>query len=138
VDFKLELVIIPVTDIDVAKDFYTRRAGFRLDVDHSAGDDFRVVQLTPPGSACSITLMRNPEAAGSVHGLHLVVSDIDEARADLTGRGVEASEPFHFSTAGQTAGHHPGRESYGTFLSFSDPDGNTFLVQEVRPGEQRG
>jgi catechol 2,3-dioxygenase-like lactoylglutathione lyase family enzyme len=120
--------------VDVAKDFYTQRAGFRLDVDHSAGDDFRVVQLTPPGSACSITLMRNPEAAGSVHGLHLVVSDIDAARAELTGRGVGASEPFHFSETGQTPGHHPGRESYGTFLSFSDPDGNTFLVQEVRPG----
>jgi catechol 2,3-dioxygenase-like lactoylglutathione lyase family enzyme len=134
-DFKLELVIIPVTDVDVAKDFYTRRAGFRLDVDHSAGDDFRVVQLTPPGSACSVTLMRNAEAAGSVHGLHLVVSDIDEARAELTGRGVEASEPFHFSATGQTPGHHPDRESYGTFLSFSDPDGNTFLVQEVRPEE---
>ena len=84
-DFKLELVIIPVTDMDRAKDFYTERAGFRLDVDHRAGEDFRIVQLTPPGSACSITLMRNPEAAGSVQGLHLIVTDIDEARAELTG-----------------------------------------------------
>jgi predicted enzyme related to lactoylglutathione lyase len=137
-DFKLELVIVPVTDVDLAKDFYERQAGFRVDVDHSAGEDFRVVQLTPPGSACSITLMRNPEAAGSVHGLHLVVSDIDAAEAELTGRGVEVSEPFHFGPAGQTPGHHPTRESYGTFASFSDPDGNTFLLQEVGPDGRRG
>jgi predicted enzyme related to lactoylglutathione lyase len=135
VDYKLELVIIPVTDVDRAKDFYMQKAGFGLDVDHRAGEDFRVVQLTPPGSACSVTLMRNPEAAGSVHGLHLMVSDIDQARAELTGRGVEASELFHFGAAGQTPGPHPERESYGTFLSFSDPDGNTFLVQEVKRDE---
>lgn len=132
-DYKLELVIIPVSDVDRAKDFYVQNAGFRLDVDHSAGEDFRIVQLTPPGSACSITLMRNPEAAGSVHGLHLVVTDIDEAHADLSGRGVNVSEPFHFGTSGQTPGHHPARERYGTFLSFSDPDGNSFMVQEVGP-----
>jgi predicted enzyme related to lactoylglutathione lyase len=137
-DYKLELVIVPVTDVDLAKDFYERQVGFRVDVDHSAGEDFRVVQLTPPGSACSITLMRNPEAAGSVHGLHLVVSDIDAAEAELTGRGVEVSEPFHFGPAGQTPGHHPARESYGTFASFSDPDGNTFLLQEVGPDGRRG
>jgi predicted enzyme related to lactoylglutathione lyase len=131
VDFKLELVIIPVTDIDRAKDFYARQAGFRVDVDHRAGEDFRVVQLTPPGSGCSITLMRNPEAAGSVHGLHLVVSDVDEARGELLGRGVDVSEPFHFGREGQTPGPHPARENYGTFASFSDPDGNTFLLQEV-------
>jgi predicted enzyme related to lactoylglutathione lyase len=133
VDFKLELVIVPVTDVDRAKDFYAQQVGFHVDVDHSAGEDFRVVQLTPPGSACSITLMRNAESAGSVHGLHLVVTDIDAARAELTGRGVDVSEPFHFGSAGQTPGHHPDRESYGTFMSFSDPDGNSFLVQEVRP-----
>lgn len=131
VDYKLELVIIPVTDVDRAKDFYEHKAGFRVDVDHRQGEDFRIVQLTPPGSACSITLMRNPDAAGSVQGLHLVVSDIDAARADLTGRGVEASEPFHFGPGGQTPGHHPARASYGTFMSFTDPDGNGFLVQEV-------
>jgi catechol 2,3-dioxygenase-like lactoylglutathione lyase family enzyme len=135
-DYKLELVIIPVTDIDRAKEFYENKAGFHVDVDHRAGEDFRIVQLTPPGSACSITLMRNPEAAGSVHGLHLVVSDIDQARAELTGRGVEASELFHFGESGQTPGPHPARENYGTFLSFSDPDGNSFLVQEVKRDEQ--
>ncbi len=131
-DYKLEVVIIPVTDMDRAKDFYQNQAGFHLDVDHRAGEDFRVIQLTPPGSACSITLMRNPESAGAVQGLHLVVSDIDAARADLASRGVEVSEPFHFGPSGQTPGHHPTRENYGTFMSFSDPDGNGFLVQEVR------
>jgi catechol 2,3-dioxygenase-like lactoylglutathione lyase family enzyme len=132
-DFKLELVIIPVTDVDRAKDFYAQRAGFRLDVDHRAGEDFRVVQLTPPGSACSVTLMRNPDAAGSVQGLHLVVDDIDEARAELTGRGVDASEIFHIGPSGQTPGPDPQRASYASFLSFADPDGNGWMVQEVRP-----
>ena len=136
-DYRLELVIIPVTDIDRAKSFYVDNAGFRLDVDHSAGEDFRIVQLTPPGSACSVTLMRKPEAAGSVEGLHLVVTDIEAAHADLSGRGVEVSGPFHFGPAGQTPGLHPARERYGTFMSFSDPDGNTFLVQEVGPAEPR-
>ncbi len=134
-DFKLELVIIPVTDVDRAKDFYVERAGFRLDVDHRSGEDFRVVQLTPPGSACSVTLMRNPDAAGSVQGLHLVVTDIDAACAELTGRGVEASEVFHFGAQGQTPGPDPQQASYGSFLSFSDPDGNGWMVQEVKAGE---
>jgi predicted enzyme related to lactoylglutathione lyase len=88
VDWKLELVIVPVSDVDRAKAFYMEQAGFELDVDHRAGEGFRVVQLTPPGSACSITLMRNPEAAGSVQGLHLVVSDIEAARAELVSRGT--------------------------------------------------
>jgi catechol 2,3-dioxygenase-like lactoylglutathione lyase family enzyme len=134
-DFKLELVIVPVTDVDRAKDFYMQQAGFRLDVDHRAGEDFRVVQLTPPGSACSVTLMRNPDAAGSLQGLHLVVTDIDEARAELTGRGVGASEAFHFGPGGQEPGPDPQRASYNSFLSFSDPDGNGWLVQEVKAGE---
>jgi catechol 2,3-dioxygenase-like lactoylglutathione lyase family enzyme len=134
-DFKLELIIVPVTDVDRAKAFYMDQAGFRLDVDHSAGEDFRIVQLTPPGSACSVTLMRNPDAAGSVQGLHLVVTDIDAARAELTGRGVDASEVFHFGPQGQTAGPDPQRGSYNSFVSFSDPDGNGFLVQEVKAGE---
>ena len=133
-DYKLELVIIPVTDMDRAKSFYQDTAGFRLDVDHRAGEDFRIIQLTPPGSACSVTLMRNPEAAGSVQGLHLVVTDIDQARAELTGRGVEASEIFHFEQGGQTSGPDPAHESYNSFLSFADPDGNGWMVQEVRPG----
>ena len=134
-DFKLELVIVPVTDVDRAKDFYLERAGFRLDVDHRAGEDFRIVQFTPPGSACSVTLMRNPDAAGSVQGLHLIVTDIDAARAELTGRGLDASEVFHFGAEGQTPGPDPQRASYNSFLSFTDPDGNGWLVQEVKAGE---
>ncbi len=134
-DFKLELIIVPVTDVDRAKAFYMDQAGFRLDVDHSSGEDFRIVQLTPPGSACSVTLMRNPDAAGSVQGLHLIVTDIDAARAELTGRGVAASEVFHFGSQGQTPGPDPQRASYNSFVSFSDPDGNGFLVQEVKAGE---
>jgi catechol 2,3-dioxygenase-like lactoylglutathione lyase family enzyme len=134
-DFKLELVIVPVTDVDRAKAFYMDRAGFRLDVDHRAGEDFRIVQLTPPGSACSVTLMRNPDAAGTVQGLHLVVTDIDAARAELIGRGVDASEVFHFGPQGQTPGPDPQRASYDSFLAFSDPDGNGWMVQEVKAGE---
>ncbi len=131
VAWKLELIVVPVTDVDRAKAFYREQAGFDVDVDHSAGDDFRVVQLTPPGSACSITLMRNAERAGSVKGLHLIVSDIDAARAELEGRGVQVSELFHFSPAGQTLGPHPARADYGTFFSFEDPDSNGWMVQEV-------
>ena len=132
-DFRLENIVLPVSDMDRAKDFYTEKAGFRLDVDHQAGD-FRVVQLTPPGSACSVTLMRN-EAAGSVQGLHLVVSDIGAASAELAARGTEVSEVFHFEAGGQGPGPDPNRASYNSFCSFSDPDGNGWLVQEVRPPE---
>jgi predicted enzyme related to lactoylglutathione lyase len=138
VDWKLEVVVVPVSDVDRAKTFYTEKAGFGLDVDHRAGD-FRVVQLTPPGSACSVTLMRNPEAAGSVSGLHLIVSDIDAARAELTERGAEASEIFHFGPGGvQMPGPDPERSDYGSFMSFSDPDGNTFMVQEVGRPQPKG
>ena len=129
-DFKLELIVVPVSDVDRAKAFYMEQAGFGLDVDHPAGD-FRVVQLSPPGSACSIALMKNTDAPGSLQGLHLVVTDIEAARAELVGRGTDASELFHFGESGQTPGPHPERADYGTFLSFSDPDGNSWLVQEV-------
>jgi predicted enzyme related to lactoylglutathione lyase len=132
VDWKLELLVVPVSDVDRAKAFYIEQAGFILNVDHSAGEDFRVVQLTPPGSACSIALMRNTEAPGSLQGLHLVVSDIDAARAELLKRGTQVGEIFHFETGGQMPGPDPQRSDYGSFLSFSDPDGNGWLVQEVR------
>jgi catechol 2,3-dioxygenase-like lactoylglutathione lyase family enzyme len=138
VDWKLELIVVPVADVDRAKTFYTEKAGFNLDVDHRSGEDFRVVQLTPPGSACSITLMAgNPHVAlpGSIQGLHLVVSDIEAARAALVERGVDVSEPFHFEASGQVAGLDPQRSSYNSFLSFNDPDGNGWLVQEVRRTE---
>lgn len=134
-DFKLELVILPVTDVDRAKAFYIDKAGFRLDVDHRAGEDFRIVQLTPRGSACSVTLMRNPDAAGSVQGLHLVVTDIDEARTELAGRGMDVSDVFHFGVDGQQPGPDPQRGAYNSFLSFSDPDGNGWMVQEVPAGQ---
>ena len=131
-DWKLQVVVVPVSDVDRAKAFYTDNAGFRLDVDHRAGDDFRVVQLTPPGSACSVSLMRNTGAAGYVQGLHLVVPDIEAARGELTGRGTDVSEIFHFADGGQVPGPDPERRDYGSFFSFSDPDGTGWLVQEVR------
>ena len=132
-EMKLELVILPVGDVDRAKEFYEQKAGFRLDVDHRAGDEFRVVQMTPPGSACSITFgvgvtQGNP---GKVQGLHLVVADIEATRTALVARGVDVSEPFHFGAEGQTQGLHPDRSDYGTFASFADPDGNGWLLQEV-------
>jgi catechol 2,3-dioxygenase-like lactoylglutathione lyase family enzyme len=131
-DWKLEVVVVPVSDVDGAKAFYTEKAGFHLDVDHSAGEDFRVVQLTPPGSACSIVLMRNAEAPGSVKGLQLVVPDIEAARAELAGRGVRVSEIFHFEDGNQLPGPDPARADYNSFLSFSDPDGTGWMVQEAR------
>jgi catechol 2,3-dioxygenase-like lactoylglutathione lyase family enzyme len=132
VDYRLELIVIPVTDMDRAKEFYGERAGFRVDVDHRAGEDFRVIQLTPPGSACSITLMKNGERSGAIQGLHLIVDDVPAACADLSSRGVEVSEPFHFGPEGQSPGLEPERRDYGSFASFSDPDGNGWLLQEVR------
>ena len=132
-DWTLELVVVPVADVDRAKSFYMDQAGFDLNVDHRAGDDFRVVQLTPPGSACTIAIMKNTAMApGSLHGLHLCVSDIDAARAQLIERGVAASEMFHITADGRKPGPDPERASYASFLSFADPDGNTWMVQEVR------
>lgn len=132
-DLKLELVVLPVTDVDRAKSFY-EQAGFRVDVDHRAGDAFRVVQLTPPGSECSVTIGTGltPSAPGSAQGLHLVVTDIEEARAELVAKGIDVSEPFHFGPEGQADGLDPNRADYGTFASFADPDGNGWLLQEVR------
>jgi catechol 2,3-dioxygenase-like lactoylglutathione lyase family enzyme len=131
-DLKLELVVVPVSDVDRAKAFY-EQVGFNCDVDHRAGDAFRVVQLTPPGSACSITIGTGVTEAtpGSVQGLHLVVTDIEAARADFLERGVDAGEIFHFEPEGRLPGPHPERSDYGSFVSFSDPDGNVWLLQEV-------
>jgi catechol 2,3-dioxygenase-like lactoylglutathione lyase family enzyme len=133
VDFKLELVVVPVSDVDRAKAFYSEKMGFNVDVDHSAGDTFRVVQLTPPGSACSITIGTGltKVAPGTYQGLHLVVTDVEAARAWLVERGAEPSEPFHFGAEGQTPGVDPARGDYGSYLSVSDPDGNGWLIQEV-------
>jgi catechol 2,3-dioxygenase-like lactoylglutathione lyase family enzyme len=134
VDFKYEVTVVPVSDVDRAKKFYVEQLGFAVDVDHRAGESFRVVQLTPPGSACSISIGTGitTVAPGSYQGMHLVVTDIEAARAELADRGVEVSEPFHFGAEGQTPGLHPERADYGTYVSFSDPDGNGWLIQEVR------
>jgi catechol 2,3-dioxygenase-like lactoylglutathione lyase family enzyme len=136
-DLKLELVLIPVSDVDRAKAFYVEAVGFTLDVDHQAGDAFRVVQMTPPGSACSISLGKGITDAtpGSVRGTHLVVSDIEAARAELAERGVEISEVRHMTPNGWTPGPDPERRDYNSFADFSDPDGNTWVLQEARRGE---
>jgi catechol 2,3-dioxygenase-like lactoylglutathione lyase family enzyme len=133
VDWKLELVVVPVSDVDRAKAFYTEKAGFNLDVDHRAGDNFRVVQFTPPGSACSIVVGTGlgDMTPGSLRGLQLVVSDIDAARAELVERGVDVSEVQHFESGTMVPGPDPERRDYGSFLFFADPDGNSWAVQEV-------
>jgi catechol 2,3-dioxygenase-like lactoylglutathione lyase family enzyme len=133
-DFKLELVLVPVSDVDRAKAFYTEKAGFNLDVDHRAGEEFRVVQMTPPGSACSIAvgIGITKAAPGSAQGLHLVVSDIDAARSELAQRGVDVSEVQHFESGGMVPGPDPEGRDYGSYVFFSDPDGNSWAVQEVR------
>jgi catechol 2,3-dioxygenase-like lactoylglutathione lyase family enzyme len=131
-DFKLELVLLPVSDVDRAKAFYTEKAGFHLDVDHRAGDNFRVVQMTPPGSACSISVGVGitDAAPGSVRGLHMVVTDIEAARTELVGRGVQVSDLRHLGPDGWTPGADPEHHDYQSFADFSDPDGNTWMLQE--------
>jgi catechol 2,3-dioxygenase-like lactoylglutathione lyase family enzyme len=138
-EFKLELVLLPVSDVDRAKAFYTEKAGFNLDVDHRAGDEFRVVQMTPPGSACSVTIGIGitDAAPGSVRGMHLVVSDIETARAELVERGVEVSEIRHLAEGGWETGPDPKRSDYNSFADFSDPDGNAWVLQERGRGESR-
>lgn len=118
-DWKLELVAVPVTDVDRAKAFYADQVGFIADHDHRVSDDMRFVQLTPPGSACSIAMGEGIVASvpGSVQGLHLVVPDVAAARAELVGRGVEASDVQDFP--------------WGSFVFFSDPDGNGWAVQQI-------
>jgi catechol 2,3-dioxygenase-like lactoylglutathione lyase family enzyme len=129
-DWRLEAVVVPVTDIDRAKQFY-EQVGFHLDVDHRAGETFRVVQLTPVGSACSIILLQHFGTPGALQGLHLIVRDIDAARAELVARSVDVSDVFHFEDGAPAAGPGPSRSDYDSFLSFSDPDGNGWMIQEV-------
>jgi catechol 2,3-dioxygenase-like lactoylglutathione lyase family enzyme len=143
-DMKLEVVVIPVSDVDRAKEFYAR-LGWRLDAEFVEGADFRIMQFTPPGSRCSIIFGKNVTSAapGSAQGLYLVVSDIAAARDELRGRGVEVSEVFHSDgvSAGtdepylfgrrRISGPDPKRDSYRSFASFRDPDGNGWLFQEV-------
>jgi catechol 2,3-dioxygenase-like lactoylglutathione lyase family enzyme len=134
VDMKLEVVVIPVSDVDRAKRFYGG-LGWRLDADFVRGDDFRVVQFTPPGSPSSIHFGKGVTSAapGSAQGLYLVVSDVEAARAELVGRGVDVSEVFHRAAVGEgpRSGPDPARRSYASFASFTDPDGNSWLLQEV-------
>jgi catechol 2,3-dioxygenase-like lactoylglutathione lyase family enzyme len=137
---RLEVVVVPVSDVDRAKSFY-RGLGWRLDADFSGADGFRVVQVTPQGSGCSVIFGDNitSAAAGSADGLQLVVSDIDAARAELIGHGADVSEVFHDAggvlhhagNEARAAGPAPGHKSYGSFVSFKDPDGNGWFVQEV-------
>jgi len=145
VDMKLEIVIIPVSDLDRAKEFYAN-LGWRLDADFDNGKDFRVMQFTPPGSGCSVIFGKNVTSAapGSAQGLYLIVSDIEAARKELVGRGVKISEVFH-DPGGEYAGsdqpylfgrrrvggRDPEHRSYRSFASFSDPDGNGWLFQEI-------
>jgi len=130
-DWKRDVIVVPVADADRSLAFYRDQVGFRLDVDHRAGN-FRVVQMSPPGSACSVALMPEPgRAPGALQGIQLVVRDIDAARGELAARGVRVSEFFHFASGLRTPGHHPDRADYGSFFAFDDPDGNGWLVQEV-------
>lgn len=145
VDTKFEIVVIPVSDVDRAKEFYGGKLGWRLDADYDNGSDFRVIQFTPPGSDCSVIFGRNVTAAapGSAQGLYLIVSDIASARKELLSRGVEVSEIFHNEGvyAGpdepylfgrlRISGPDPEHRSYRSFASFHDPDGNGWLFQEI-------
>jgi catechol 2,3-dioxygenase-like lactoylglutathione lyase family enzyme len=133
-DMKLEVVVIPVSDVERAKRFYSG-LGWRLDADFAVGDEFRVVQFTPPGSPCSIHFGTGVTSAapGSAKGLYLIVSDIEAARAELVDHGADVSEVFHRTSPGKPplSGPDPQRGSYASFASFSDPDGNSWLLQEV-------
>jgi catechol 2,3-dioxygenase-like lactoylglutathione lyase family enzyme len=140
IEMKLEVVVIAVSDVDRAKRFYGD-LGWRLDIDYTAADDFRVIQFTPPGSGCSVIFGKNVTTAapGSAKGLHLIVSDIQAARDALLRRGVGISEPFHdaggifhhASSERLVSGPSPQRKSYASYASFSDPDGNGWVFQEV-------
>ncbi|MBW4541576.1 MAG: VOC family protein [Myxacorys chilensis ATA2-1-KO14] len=138
---KLEVVVLPVSDVDRSKDFY-KTLGWRLDADFVTDENFRVVQLTPPGSECSIIFGKGISSAtpGSVQGLYLIVYDIEAARAELVDRGGEVSEVFHdvggifphAGTEGRVSGPDPERRDYGSYASFNDPDGNGWVLQEIK------
>ena len=132
-ELKLELVVVPVTDVDRSKAFYADQCGFVVDVDHRVGEDFRVVQLTPPGSACSISIGKGiaKSEPGSLQGLQLCVADIEATRTDLTGRGLELSQIQHIDNGVWIDG--PGGP-WNSFMFFSDPDGNSWAIQE-KPAE---
>lgn len=133
IKYRLEMFVIPVSDVDRAKAFY-EQVGFVCDVDHHPGPEFRVVQFTPPGSECSITFgvgMPITAAPGDYQGIHLIVTNVEDAISELRGRGIEVVGPFHFGPEGQTQGLPEQRVDYATYGSFLDPDGNGWLLQEV-------
>ena len=135
-EMRLEVVVVPVSDVDRAKSFYADQMGFNVDTDTSFGGGFRVVQLTPPGSACSVTIGEGlaDMTPGSLHGLQLVVADVEATRAELAGRGVEVSEVRHVDT--ETGKWEPGAGGpWNSFIFFNDPDGNGWAIQEVAPRE---
>jgi catechol 2,3-dioxygenase-like lactoylglutathione lyase family enzyme len=133
-DMKLEVMVVPVSDVDQAKAFYTK-LGWRLDIDYERDVDHRVVQFTPPGSEASIHIGKGitPAAPGSLRNVYLIVNDIEEARADLLSRGVTVSDVFHFDglLGPRVTGPDPKRGTYASFTSFEDPDGNSWLFQEI-------
>jgi catechol 2,3-dioxygenase-like lactoylglutathione lyase family enzyme len=133
-ELRLEVVILPVADVDRAKAFYTETLGFDLDVDQRAGDDFRVVQMTPPGSACSVTVGvgLTDAAPGTVRGTHLVTPDIQDTRNELAARGLPISPVRHLEDGKWVEGRDPAGADYASFADFADPDGNTWVLQEVR------
>jgi catechol 2,3-dioxygenase-like lactoylglutathione lyase family enzyme len=133
-EWRLEVVAIPVADVDRAKDFYVNRLGWRLDADFNINENTWLVQVTPPGSPCSVHFGKGVTAAapGSIDHTFLVVSDIEAARAELVGRGVEVSELFHMLPGEEPKpGLDPRRGTYGSYATFNDPDGNQWLIQEI-------
>jgi catechol 2,3-dioxygenase-like lactoylglutathione lyase family enzyme len=131
VDMKLEVALIPVSDVDRAKEFYTK-LGWRLDADDVMGNDFRIVQLTPPGSGCSVSFGKGITSAAPGAPLGgLIVTDIEAAHKELVAKGINVSEVFHGSPFSRISGPDPERKSYGSYVSFEDPDGNVWIVQEV-------
>lgn len=131
-DQLLEMIVIPVSDVDRSLTHYRDVLGWRLDVDHRLSDEFRVVQLTPPGSACSVSFGVGISDAepGSYHGMHLVVTDIVAVREELVARGAEVATVRHMGPDGWADGPHPERADFGSFADLPDPDGNTFVLQE--------
>lgn len=132
VDLRLEVIVLPVSDVDRAKDFY-EQAGFVLDVDHQANEQFRVVQFTPPGSECSITfgVGLGEVPASPLKGMHLCVADIEKAVSELRERRIDCDPIRHMGPNGWEDGPDPERRKYGSYSGFTDPDGNSFLLQEV-------
>jgi catechol 2,3-dioxygenase-like lactoylglutathione lyase family enzyme len=135
---KLELIILPVSDVDAAKEFYVNQLHFRVEMDQQLNENFRVARLIPPGSRCGIAIGTglSDAAPGSAKGMHLMVTDVQEVAADFAQRGIDFHGPYHFVEGRPVDGLHPAREPYDSFLDFADPDGNVWIVQEVPVEEE--